>query len=390
MKYDFDRVIKRDGTNSTKWNFTKEIFGVENVLPMWVADMDFPAPPAVAEAITQRAKHGIFGYSTPDDDYYEAIINWLQKRHNWSIQKDWIIFTPGVVPGIFHLVKTFTHPGDQVVVQPPVYYPFYKAIESAGCEIVYNPLKFENGYYTMDFEDLEKKLDSRVKLFILCSPHNPVGRVWKRGELVKLGEICLKHGVMVIADEVHEDLVYKKYQHVPFASLAEEFSQNSATATGPSKTFNLAGLQTSNIIIPNSRLRLEFKNTLEKNAIISPNLFGIVALKAAYTQGEEWLDELLDYLQGNLDFLVSYIDGNLPQIKVVKPEGTYLVWLDCRKLNMDPISLKNFMLNQAKVALDDGYIFGPGGEGFERINIACPRSLLEEGLRRIMAAVNHL
>jgi len=389
-KYDFDKVVNRDNTNSTKWNFRKELFGVEDVLPMWVADMDFTVPPAIVEAIKKRADHGIFGYSQPDDRYYQATINWMKKRHNWDIKKEWFVITPGVVPAISMLVRTFTHPGDKVILQSPVYYPFYSAITLNGCQVVLNPLKFEDGHYTMDFNDLETKFDSRVKLLILCSPHNPVGRVWSKEELTKLGEICLKHNVIIISDEIHEDLVYKEYTHIPFASLSEEFAMHSITCTAPSKTFNLAGLQTSNIIIPNPKLRNDFQNMLESNAITSPNIFGIVALQTAYEEGEEWLDQLLDYLHENLNFLIEYIEKNMPQIKVIKPEGTYLVWLDFRSLGMDALSLKNFLLEKAKVAFDDGYIFGPGGEGFERINIACPRSLLKEGLDRIARAVNSL
>jgi len=286
------------------------------------------------------------------------------------------------------LIRTFTHPGDKVILQTPVYHPFYDAVRLNGCQVVANPLKFENGHYIMDFDDLETKFDSRVKLLILCSPHNPVGRVWTKEELTRLGEICLKHGVIVISDEIHEDLVYKEYMHIPFASISKEFAEHSITCTAPSKTFNLAGLQTSNILIPNPKLRTDFQNTLESNAITSPNLFGIVALQTAYEEGEEWLDQLLDYLHGNLDFLMEYVEKNIPQIKVIKPEGTYLVWLDFRPLGMDPLSLENFLLEKAKVAFDDGYIFGPGGEGFERINIACPRSLLKEGLDRVSKAIN--
>lgn len=390
MKYDFDKIINRDNTNSMKWNFNKELFGSEDVLPMWVADMDFSVPPAIVDAIKKRAEHGIFGYSGPDDEYYNSVIGWMKKRHNWNIEKDWFAFTPGVVPGIYWFIRAFTHPGDKVILQPPVYYPFYSAIKLNGCEVVLNPLKFENDRYLMDFDDLESKFDSRVKLLILCSPHNPIGRVWGKEELMRLGEICIKHGVIVISDEIHEDLVYKEYKHIPFASISDEFAQNSVTCTAPSKTFNLAGLQTSNFIVPNSKIRTEFKNMLENNAIMFPNTFGIVALQAAYEHGEEWLDELLDYLHGNLDFLLRYIKENIPKIKVINPEGTYLVWLDCRELGMDPIALKNFMLEKAKVALDDGYVFGQGGEGFERLNIACPRSLLEEGLNRIAKAVNSI
>lgn len=382
MKYDFDKVIDRRGTDSAKWDMRSD------VLPVWVADMDFPAPPQVVDAIVERAKHGIYGYTIFSDKYYEAIEEWVLKRHNWKIQREWITFSPGVVPGINMLVRALTQPGDKVILQSPVYYPFFAAVERNGSHILNNPLKFENGRYTIDFEDLRKKAkDPRATLLILCSPHNPVGRVWTKEELVELGTICVENGLTVIADEIHCDLVYKQYKHTPFASLADEFAQNSVTCISPSKTFNLAGLQTSVIIIPNPTLRQKFNNVA---LLQRPNVFGAVALETAYKYGEEWLEQLLDYLKGNLELTKTFIKERIPQLRVIEPEGTYLLWIDCRALGMDPASLEKFMLEEAKIWFDEGYIFGPGGEGFERVNLACPRSILREMLSRLEKAIKNL
>ncbi len=387
MKYNFDEVFDRKNTNSTKWEFNDMLTEVPEALPMWVADMDFRVPAEIIDALIKRARHGIFGYSTPDEDFYEAIINWMEKHHGWKVEKDWLAVTPGVVPAINWVIRAFTHPGDKVILQNPVYYPFFRAIKNNGCEIVHNQLHLENGKYTMNLEDLEKKFDGRTKLLILCSPHNPVGRVWTEEELKALGNLCLDHNVLVVSDEIHSDLVYKEYKHTPFASISDEFAQHSIICTSPSKTFNLAGLQTSIITIANPILRNEFLNMLEDNGMMSPNIFGIVALKASYTYGAEWLDELLNYLKENLEFLIRFLEERLPSIKIIKPQGTYLVWLDFRSLGMTPQELSNFLLKKAKIALDDGFIFGQGGEGFERMNIACPRSTLEEGLIRIEKAI---
>lgn len=387
MKYNFDEEINRFNTSSVKWDEVDTIFNGENLLPMWVADMDFKVPEPVIEAIKQRAEHGIFGYTARNDSYYEAIINWMQRRHNWKVEKDWICHAPGVVPALGMIVRTFTKPGDKIIIQSPVYYPFTNVVEKNERVIVQNPLKYEDGKYVMDFEDLESKFDHDVKMIIISSPHNPVGRVWTKEELTQLGDICLKHNILVVSDEIHFDLILKGHSHTPFASISEEFAQNSIICTAPSKTFNLAGLQTSNIIIPNKNIREKFTNTLESLFIGMTSTFGLVATESAYRYGDEWLDQLLVYLQKNLEFLTDYINRNIPELKVIPTEGTYLVWIDCRELGLEAKELEHLMQKEARVALDEGYIFGKSGEGFTRMNIACPRSILEEGLKRIEKAV---
>lgn len=391
MKYDFNKIVKREKTNCIKWDFNKKLLGYEDVISMWIADMDFETVPEVTEALIKRASHGIYGYSSNSDSYYEAIINWMKNRHGWNVKKEWIILNPGVVMAVSALIRTFTHPGDKVVIQKPIYYPFFKCIENNGCHIVDNPLKFDGDRYEMDFEDLDVKLsDPRVKLMILCSPHNPTGRVWTREELIKVGKLCLKHNVLIISDEIHSDLVYKEYKHTPFAYISQEFRDASITCTAPSKTFNLAGLQTSNIIIPNEKLRKEYKLTLENIGINRLNLFGYIACETAYTHGEAWLNELLDYLKENKEFVKTFIKEKIPKLKVIEPEGTYLLWIDCRALNMDINKLKEFMLKDVGVAFDEGYIFGEAGKGFERMNIACPRSVLEKALIKMEQAIKNI
>jgi cystathionine beta-lyase len=403
VKYNFDLEIDRRGTHSFKWELlptgdnwadraaTDRFYGENRILPMWVADMDFACPQPVIEVLEARARHGIFGYTYKTASYYKAVVNWLKKRHGWRVSAGWICSTPGVVPALNMLVRTFVGPGEKVLLQPPVYYPFYSAIKNNGVEIVTNPLVLENGRYCMDFADLAKKAaDPAVKMIIVSNPHNPVGRVWSREELIHLGEICLQHNVLVVADEIHGDLIYSGHVFTPFASLNEDFAQNSITCTAPSKTFNLAGLHTSNLIIPNNALRATFEKTIESNGLGGVNAFGVAAMEAAYNHGEEWLEQVLVYIEENLHFMEDFIAAHIPQITVIKPEGTYLVWLDCRGLGLDKTALKQLMLNQAGVFLDEGYIFGPQGEGFERINIACPRSILAEALHRIKTVVETL
>ncbi len=388
METQFDCVIDRYKTASLKWDNVRSTFGVDDVLPMWVADMDFMAPAPVLEAIRQRIDHGILGYTERPDSYFAAVSEWMLKRFNWSVRKEWICFAPGVVPAISFIIQAFSSPGDKVVVQPPVYYPFMNTTQNNGRQVVYNPLKMENGRYTMDFDDLKRKLDPNVKLLLLCHPHNPGGAVWTREELTKLGQICLEHKVLVVSDEIHADLIFRGHTHIPFASISEDFAQNTLVCTAPSKTFNLAGLQTANVIVPNPKLGEVFAAQMKKVHLIRPNVFGTLATESAYKYGSAWLEELLDYLQGNMEFLVDYCETRIKQIKVMKPEGTYLVWLDCRGLGMNDEQLNQFLLTQAKVALDGGNWFGPGGEGFTRINIACPRATLEDGLKRIEQAIN--
>ncbi|MBA7483108.1 Cystathionine beta-lyase PatB [subsurface metagenome] len=393
MKYNFDEIIDRTNYHSVKWDELKTNFGdfPKGVLPMWIADMEFRSPQPVIEAIKKAAEHGIYGYTSRPDSYYKAIIDWMDRRHNWKIKKDWITYSPGVVPALSLIIRAFCQPGDKVIVQPPVYYPFFRVIENNGCHRVNNPLKLSNKKYFMDYDDLERKIDDpRVKLLILCNPHNPVGRVWQKEELIILGEICLEHNIIVVSDEIHADILFKGYRHIPFASISPAFAHNSITCTAPSKTFNLAGLKTSSIIIPNKKYYKIYENLLDSLSLGGNNTFGLVALEAAYRDGEEWLEQLLSYLNENLKFLMKYFKERIPKIKVIRPEGTYLIWLDCRQLGLSAKDLSNFMIKKAKVALDDGDWFGTEGKGFMRINIACPRSFLEEGLKRIERAVNSL
>ncbi len=403
MQYNFDTEVSRKNTHSVKWEllqseenperaaYTDRFFGENPILPMWVADMDFASPQPVIDALTERAQHGIFGYTYQTASYLEAVINWMEKRHGWSVQADWICTTPGVVSAVNMLVQAFVAPGQKVLLQKPVYYPFFSAINNNQAQIVSNSLRLDEGRYRMDFADLaEKAADPTVTMAILCNPHNPVGRVWSRDELQQFGEICLQNNVLVIADEIHGDLIYSDHTFTPFASLSPAFAENSITCTAPSKTFNLAGLHTSNIIIQNKKLRVLFQETLRRNGLSGVNPFGVVALEAAYNHGDEWLAQVMAYIEGNLRYLEEYITANIPQIKVIHPEGTYLVWLDCRALGLDKMSLRRLMLTEAGVYLDEGFIFGAEGEGFERVNIACTRAVLTEALTRIKHAVDGL
>ncbi|MFX0049907.1 MAG: MalY/PatB family protein [Candidatus Hodarchaeota archaeon] len=383
----FDEVIDRSNTGSIKWDpfYLKKLFGKEDLLPLWVADMDFRAPQPVIDALIERAKHGIFGYTGPDPiKYNNSVISWFKRRHNWDLNEDWLVFSPGIVQACTYLIQRFTQPGDKVIIQDPVYYPFAMTIKNNGRRIVSNQLVLNNGHYQMNFEELEEKAkDPRSKALILCSPHNPVGRVWSKKELRKLGDICLENDVLVISDEIHCDLIFPEHKHVVFASISEEFAQHSITCTAGSKTFNLAGFQHSNVIIPNERLRETFKVQMENNVLINPNSFGALALQVAYDQGEEWLDSLIQVLVRNLNFLKTFISDNISKISVIEPEGTYLIWLDFREFGLEHKELEKKILEEAKLALDSGYKFGAGGEGFERINIACPLSILKESLERI-------
>jgi cystathionine beta-lyase len=399
----FDEEIDRRGTNSLKWEFaqqeedplrweqTDRFFGEGRILPMWVADMDFCCPEPVVKALVARAQKGIYGYTFPTDSFYQSVVGWMARRHRWEIAPQWICITPGVVPALNMLVRSFISPGDRVLIQPPVYYPFYSAIENNGGEVVTNPLIYEGDRYRTNYADLaEKAKDPQVKMAILCSPHNPVGRVWTKDELLHFGDICIKNNVLVVSDEIHGDLVYKGHRFTPFAKISHDFAQHSITCTAPSKTFNLASLLTSCIVIPNDDLRSRFMKILLSNGLILASSFGVVAPQAAYDHGEEWLEQVLIYLQANLEYLETYVAEHIPQIRVVKPEATYLVWLDCRRLGLDRSALERLMREEAKVYLDEGYIFGQEGEGFERMNIACPRSVLAEGLDRIRRAIDRL
>lgn len=385
VKYNFDEIIDRRETDSIKWSkkHLKENFGDESSIPMWIADMDFKAPQPVIEAIIERAQHGIFGYGHKSDEFLEAVVSWQKKRNGWNIQKDWILFTPGIIPALNFIVETFCHPGDKVIIQSPVYYPFANIITNNGCHIANNQLININGKYEMNFPELESiAQDSRTKLMILCSPHNPVGRVWKDDELQRLGEICLKNNVLVVADEIHSDLIYQPNHHIPFGKMSEQFKMNSIICTSPSKTFNLAGLQVSNIIIPNKRLRDELNHKLT-TIDIDPGSFASVAQIAAYNKGEEWLEQFIEYLQGNLDFIDQFLKERIPRVKLIRPEATYLAWLDFRDFRLTDAEIQQIIQKKARIALDDGYIFGAGGTGFQRINFACPKSILLKAMENL-------
>jgi cystathionine beta-lyase len=390
MKYDFDRVMDRTQSESIKWVGNEEHFGEKELLPMWVADMDFQSPAPVIQALVERAEHGFFGYPWRAPAYYDSIVGWMRRRHGWTVRREWIANAPGVVSALDLAVHALTQPGDKIVIQPPVYFPFFSIVRNNGRQLVENRLKFENGHYRMDLQDLERQIDARTKALILCSPHNPVGRVWTRDELAALGELCIRKDLLILSDEIHSDLILNGNKHTPLAAMTEELAQRTLTFIAPSKTFNLPGLGASAVIIPNGKLRTEFNNRVESFGLQLGNVFGIVALQAAYQYGEEWLAQLLDYVEGNVAYTTQFLAERIPGIRFASPEGTYLLWLDCRGLGLSHTALRNLIIKQAKVALNDGPEFGAGGEGFQRMNLACPRSILEDGLSRIERAVKSL
>lgn len=380
MKYDFDEPVPRRGTNSYKWDTVKD----EDVLPMWVADMDFRTAPAIVGALQKRVEHGIFGYTKVPPAYYEAVVNWFRRRHAWLIEKKWIVYTTGVVPAISAIVKALTVPGDRVLVQTPVYNCFFSSIRNNGCEAVANPLIYANGTYRIDYDDLERKAaDPKVKLLLLCNPHNPVGRVWTRQELRRIGEICIRNRVLVVADEIHCELVFSGHVYIPFASISEDFREHSVTCISPSKAFNLAGLQIANIVAADTDVRMKIDKAININEVCDVNPFGVEALIAAYNRGEDWLEELKHYLSVNYNYLRAYFDEYLPEFPVVMLEGTYLVWVDCRGLGLSSREITDILLEKEKVRVNPGSLYGEVGEGFIRLNIACPREKLIEGLNRL-------
>ena len=398
MKYDFNLVCDRTNTNCSKWDAVKEVFGRDDVIPMWVADMDFPTAKPIVEALQKRAGHEFYGYTKISPTLIEAIVDRMQRKYNWKIQPEWIIFTPGVIPALSVAVRAFTHPGVEVILQEPVYFPFFHVVTLNGCKIVNNGLKLIRKRYEMDYADLEKKFHpdmglhaarSRIKAMILCNPQNPIGRLWSKEEITRVGKIVIGNGAVMISDEIHCEILYQGFKHTPFASISEEFAQNSVVCMAPSKTFNLAGLHASSIIIPNKKLRDSFIDQMS-GIVPGPNVFGLIAMEAAYRYGDEWLAQLLDYLERNLKITMEYFSRRIPKIKVIEPQGTYLLWLDCRKLGMDNQELKIFMRDKARVGFNDGFLFGAAGSGFERMNIACPRVILTEALARIEKAVNSL
>ncbi|WP_175640597.1 MalY/PatB family protein [Metabacillus schmidteae] len=385
----FDKVIDRKQTDSVKWDYTKKIFGVEDVLPMWVADMDFSVPDEVIEVLHTRADHGIFGYTMPGTKMEKAVQSWVKKRHNWEINPKNITYTPGIVTAISLAIHAFTAGDDKIVVQPPVYYPFFEIAQKHEREVLYNNLILNEDFrYEIDFADLENKLsDDKTKLFILCNPHNPGGRVWSREELTKLGDLCVKHNVIIISDDIHSDLLLFGSRYTPIASIREDIAKQTITCIAPSKTFNLAGLQASMVLIPNDSLRRKYHNVQQIFGLLSINTLGADAMEAAYSYGEKWLDELLPYLEENVVIIENYLKEHLPDIKVMRPEATYLVWLDARSLKKTDRELQDLLLKKGKLALHVGSKFGENGEGFLRMNIACPKETLMTGLERLVTAL---
>ncbi|MFV0343589.1 MAG: MalY/PatB family protein [Anaerocolumna sp.] len=389
MTHNFNDLIDRKNTNSIKYDFARERGKSEDLIPLWVADMDFIAPPKVIETLVNVSKHGIFGYSEVKEDYFLVLKKWFSKHYNWDISPSWLVKTPGIVYAISMAVRAFTQEGDSVLIQRPVYYPFSESVNSNHRNLINNPLIYENGAYHIDFYDFEQKIIAHdVKLFILCNPHNPVGRVWSEEELTKLGDICVKHNVIVVSDEIHADFIHPGYQHIIFANLKPEFGAITVTCTAPSKTFNLAGLQVSNIIIMNKKLKAAFKEEITKSGYSQLNTMGLYACKAAYEYGEEWLIELKDYLHQNLTYVSDFLEKELPMLHLVKPQGTYLLWIDFRSLNLSESELETFITDKAKLWLDGGTMFGPEGLGFQRINMACPRSILEKAMEQLKEALS--
>ncbi len=391
MKYDFESLISRKNVGSSKWNLMQKINNnlADNIIPFSVADMEFKSPPQISEGLKKYIDSSILGYTVATEEYYKAVCGWMERRHNWNIDKEWILEFPGVVPALYTIVRALTKEDDGVLVMTPVYYPFYKAIESNKRNLIKNKLVLKNNHYEIDFEDLEEKVKKEsAKLLILCNPHNPVGRVWTKEELIKIGRMCIENNVLIVSDEIHFDLIMPEYKHTVFANISEEFAESSVICTAPSKTFNLAGLQTSNIIVSNKEIRykiLREYRTSTGNLLL--NAFGYKACEIAYNECEEWLDELIKIINENKRLVENFINKNLPEIKIINLEGTYLQWLDFRALEKDHLALEKFMQLEAQLFLDEGYVFGEEGRGFERINLACPTKVLEEALDRLFQAV---
>lgn len=380
MKYDFDTPVPRRGTNSYKWDTPEE----KDVLPMWVADMDFRTAPVVTEALQRRVAHGIFGYTKVPDAYYTAVTEWFDRRHGWRIDPQWIVYTTGVVPALSAIIKALTQPGDKVIVQTPAYNCFYSSIRNNGCEPLATPLSYRNNCYTIDFADLEAKAaDPKAQLLLLCNPHNPVGRVWTPEELRRIGEICLRYDIFVVADEIHCELTYPGHDYTPFASLSVEFLRHSVTCNSPGKAFNLAGLQIANIVAADTGIRNRIEMAININEVCDVNPFGVEALTAVYNEGAEWLDELRQYLRENDCFLRSFFHRYLPQYPILPLEGTYLAWINCRAAGVNSERLAQKLLAEGRLMVSAGTMYGPGGEDFIRLNIACPRKVLADGLERL-------
>ena len=384
--YNFDEIIERRGTDCVKYDMLEIYFGNSEALPLWVADTDFRVPDFIMEAIRQRSNHEILAYSYRPDSYYEAIINWMQIKHGWTISKEMIASSPGVVSAVTMLIMALSEPGDKVIVQPPVYFPFFTSIQGSGRKMVENPLVIKEGRYTFDFENLKQNIDDRTKLLILCSPHNPGGMVWTREELEELGRICLEKGIIIISDEIHSDLVFSGSKHTPLPMVSEQMAMNSAVLMAPSKTFNVAGLSSAFVIIPNKKIRVKYERVLHTIHIDGGNIFGNVAMEAAYRDGFDWLNQLMRYLEDNYRFLEDFMALRLPKIKVMRPEATFLVWFDLAAYGLSEKEMAKRLI-AGGVALNHGSKFGTGGEGYFRLNFGCPRAVLEEGLAKMEKAL---
>lgn len=402
MKYDFDKVIDRRHTDALKIDYVPELWGRDDLMPLWVADMDFATPPFILDALKQRCEHSVLGYTCRARAWYEAIVRWQQMRYGWTISEEWLNFVPGIVPGIAFSLHCFTRPGDKVLIQTPVYHPYILVPKNNGRVVVESPLRINNneesgmrnGEYprsysaaemTIDWEDFERKA-GECKLFLLCHPHNPGGRVWKHEELVRMAEICQRKGVLVVSDEIHADLTLHDYTHIPFASSCEAAAQNSITFASPSKSFNMAGLTSSYAIIPNPDIRAQFATFLENSELNLGHLFSFISVAAAYSHGTEWLDQCLDYIQGNIDFVEQTLAREMPRICMIRPQASYLIFLDCRALGLTPEALNRFFVEEAHLALNEGAMFGKPGEGFMRLNVASPRSVITQAMHQLKEA----
>lgn len=388
MSWNFDDIPFREGTNCVKYDLREATFGVKDVIPMWVADMDFKTPDFIVTALQKRLDHNIFGYSFRPHEYFQSIIDWQKSRHNWAVEKEWICFSPGIVPALNICTLAFTRPGDSIIVQPPVYFPFFSAVESSGRNLVYNKLKESDGKWTMDFDSLIASINENTKMIIISNPHNPVGRAWTPDELNRLADICLTNDILILSDEIHCDLVLPGFYHTPVAKISEKIADITVTCIAPSKTFNLAGLATSSLIISNPVLRKYFNRKIEHLHIGNGNIFGTIASIAAYSEGHDWLNSLLNYINQNVDYAIDYCRKMIPEIVPVAPEATYMIWLDCRKLGMSGKELQNFFVRSAGIGMNEGSTFGPGGEGFMRMNLGTTHRNVEKAMEQIEKAVS--
>ncbi|MDR2010449.1 MAG: PatB family C-S lyase [Bacteroidales bacterium] len=390
MKYNFDEIIDRNNTDAIKIELLPTLFGNKDIQPMWVADMDFRTPDFIFDAIYERSKHPILGYTTPPDNFAKTIKNWQYQQHQWNIEEDWTGFVAGIVPGLSFAVQIFTEENDEVIIQPPVYHPFIHVIEKNNRKLIFNPLKIKNGLFEMDFDDLEKKITKKTKLLILCNPHNPGGKIWDEESLKRLATICYDNNIVVISDEIHGDMALPGYYHTPFAKVSDTASKISITFTAPSKTFNMPGLQSSSYIIPNPVLRKKFKKFLDRNELIGGNIFAYKATIAAYEKGDNWRKEMLKYVEGNIEYVIDYINKYIPQIKAMAPQASFLIWLDFSELGIPAENLTSFIVDKAGLALNDGRMFGPGGENHMRINVACPKIKVENAMQKLKKAIDEV